>query len=81
MKTVAIRDLSKKATNYGPQKTPSTWNLSARLTKELGKLGGFSLYVNNCLYYEPYLQSNTTTTWVQRNTNSFSYGVELFFNL
>ena len=70
-----------KASDAVPVKTPITWNLSGRLTKELGKLGGLSLYVNNLIYYEPYLKGNTTSTLVQRNTGSFSYGVELYFNL
>lgn len=78
---ILISDLDTKASNSGPSKTPSTWNLSARLTKELGNFGGLSLFVNNCLFYEPYLKGNNTTTLSQRNTNNFSYGVELYFNL
>lgn len=78
---ILISDLDTKASNSGPTKTPSTWNLSARLTKELGDFGGLSLFVNNCLFYEPYKKGNNTTTLTQRNTNNFSYGVELYFNL
>ena len=33
------------------------------------------------MFYEPYMKNNLTTTLTQRNTNSFSYGVELSFNL
>lgn len=78
---ILISDLDTKATNSGYTKTPSTWNLSARLTKELGDFGGLSLFVNNCLFYEPYKKGNNTSTLTQRNTNNFSYGVELYFNL
>lgn len=78
---ISISDLDTKANNAGPSKTPSTWNLSARVTKELGNFGGLSLFVNNCLFYEPYLKGNNTSTLSQRNTNNFSYGVELYFNL
>ncbi len=78
---VKISDLTLRSSESVPTKNPITWNLSGRLTKELGKIGGFSLYVNNLMYYEPYLKSNHTTTLTQRNTTSFSYGVELYFNL
>lgn len=62
-------------------KQPVTWNLSARLTKEFGKFAGLSFYANNVLYYEPYMSSSTSGTLTQRNTSSYSFGVELFFNL
>jgi hypothetical protein len=78
---VKISDMNIKASDAIPTKNPITWNLSGRLTKELGNIGGLSLYVNNMMYYEPYLKSSTTTTLSQRNTNTFSYGVELYFNL
>lgn len=78
---IAISDLDTKANNVGTTKVPSTWNLSARLTKELGSAAGLSLFVNNCLFYEPFKKGNTTSTLTQRNTNNFSYGVELYFNL
>lgn len=78
---VAIRDLASTTTDKAPTKNPVTWNLSGRLTKELGRLGGLSLYVNNMLYYEPFLTNNKTSTLTQRNTNNFSFGVELYLNL
>ena len=64
-----------------PVKEPVTWNLSARLTKEFGKVAGLSFYANNVLYYEPFMTTNTSGTLTQRNTSSYSFGVELFFNL
>ncbi len=63
-----------------PTKNPVTWNLQARLTKELGNVGGLSFYVNNALYYEPFMTSNKTSTLTQRNTG-FSFGAELYLNL
>lgn len=77
---VALKDLLVRVSDNEPQKTPVTWNLQARLTKELGTFGGLSFYVNNALYYEPYLKGNTTTTLVQRNVG-FSFGAELYLNL
>lgn len=79
--SVRVSDLSTTHTDAVPQKNPVIWNLSARLTKELGKLGGLSLYVNNSLYYEPYLRSSNTLTLTQRNVSSFNFGAELYLNL
>lgn len=79
--TAKISDLGINGSNSVPTKSPITWNIQGRLTKELGKIGGLSLYVNNVSYYEPYLKINTSNSLVQRNTNKFSYGVELNFKL
>ena len=78
---VAVSDLAVRTTDNDPNESPVTWNLSARLTKELGKMGGLSLYVNNALFYEPFLQGNNTTTLTQRNTGTFQFGAELYLNL
>ena len=78
---VAVSDLAITHTDNVPTKSPMTWNLSARLTKELGSVGGLSLYVNNALFYEPYLKGNNTSTLTQRNTGTFQFGAELYLNL
>ena len=62
-------------------KNPITWNIAARLTKEFGKFAGLSFYANNVMFYEPFLTSNNSTSLTQRNTGTFSFGVELFLNL
>lgn len=69
--------LQLRYTDNEPTENPITWNLSARLTKELGKTGALSLYVDNCLFYEPYLKGNKTSTLSQRNTGKFAFGAEL----
>ena len=78
---VAVADLAIKHTDNEPNKSPVTWNLSARLSKELGHVGTLSLYVNNALFYEPFLKGNNTTTLTQRNTGTFQFGAELSLNL
>jgi hypothetical protein len=78
--SVALKDLSRKETDNEPTKNPVSWNLQARLTKELGTVGGLSFYVNNALYYEPFMTGNKTSTLTQRNTG-FSFGAELYLNL
>ena len=79
--SMAISAMNRKSNDNEPNKTPITWNTSARLTKELGRMGGLSVYVNNALFYEPFLQGNKTTTLSQRNTGTFSFGAELYLNL
>ena len=68
-------------TDNEPNKSPTTWNLSGRLTKELSRFGSLSLYVDNCLFYEPYMTGNNTSTLTQRNTGKFAFGAELSINL
>jgi len=58
------------------------WNISTRLTKEISKYAGFSFFVNNTLFYEPWQRSSTySTSLTQRNTGKFSFGMELFLKL
>lgn len=81
IKGVLLKSQRKNPKDNLPTKAPITWLLSGRLTKELGDIGGFSFYANNLLFYEPFLRSSTSATLTQRNTGTFSFGVELFFNL
>lgn len=78
---IATADLAIRHTDNDPTKSPVTWNLSARLTKELGRVGTLSLYVNNALFYEPFLSGNNTSTLTQRNTGTFQFGAELSLSL
>ena len=79
--SVAVQDLLVRVSDNDPSKSPVTWNLQARLTKELGSVGSLSLYVNNALFYEPFLKGNNTNTLSQRNTGTFQFGAELSLNL
>lgn len=78
---VSTADLAISHTDNDPTKNPVTWNLQARLSKELGRVGSLSLYVNNALFHEPYLSGNNTSTLTQRNTGTFQFGAELSLNL
>lgn len=78
---VAVVEQSTTSNDNEPVKNPVTWNMSFRLTKEFGKTAGLSFYANNALFYEPFMTTNTSNTLSQRNTGTFSFGVELFFNL
>jgi len=78
---VSTADLAISHTDNDPTKNPVTWNLQARLSKELGRVGSLSFYVNNALFHEPYLSGNNTSTLTQRNTGTFQFGAELSLNL
>jgi len=78
---IALQDQLIRPNDNDVVRQPVTWNLSARLTKEFGRFAGLSFYANNVLYYEPFLSTSTSGTLTQRNTSSYSFGVELFFNL
>ena len=69
------------AYSYNYNKNPITWNVSARLTKEFGRMAGLSFFANNVMFYEPFLTQSNSQTLTQRNTGTFSFGVELFLNL
>lgn len=79
IKGVSLQSQRRNPSDNLPVKTPVSWNISGRLTKELGKNGGLSFYVNNMMFYEPYQSSSVSNTLTQRNLGSFSFGVELFF--
>lgn len=81
IKGISLQKQRKNGQDNIPSKAPITWYISGRLTKELGAIGGISFYANNLFFYEPYLRSLTTNTLKQYNTNTFNFGVELFFNL
>ena len=79
---IASFEIAKQTgSSYNYNKNPITWNLQARLTKEFGKFAGLSFYANNVFFYEPFLTQSESQTLTQRNTGTFSFGVELFLNL
>lgn len=57
------------------------WLINARLTKEISKSIGFSFFVNNIFYYTPYQSNNVSGTLVERNSGTFSFGMELFIKI
>lgn len=81
IESIALSNEIKNPRDNDPTKNPVTWNLSARITKELGKSANLSFYANNVLFYEPFMSSSTSNTLTQRNTGNFSFGLELSFNL
>lgn len=60
---------------------PPVWLVSARLTKEISKAMRLSFFVSNLLYYTPFQTSNVSGTLIERNANSFSFGMEFFIRI
>lgn len=62
---------------------PITFQINARLTKDISKIASFSFFANNFLFYEPWKASISggSTTVTERNTGAFSFGMELSFKL
>lgn len=81
IKGVSLQSQRKNPSDNLPVTSPISWNISGRLTKELGKIGGLSFYVNNMMFYEPFQSNSVSNTLTQRNLGNFSFGVELFFKL
>ena len=78
---VGMYQLLSRSIDTETESSPIEWNIQARLTKEFGKVGGFSFYVNNALYYEPFLRGNSHSKTRTQYNNGFSFGAELYFNL
>ena len=78
---VGIYQLLGRHIDTETESSPITWNVQARLTKEFGKVGGLSFYVNNALYYEPFLYNNSHSKTRSQHNTGFSFGAELYFNL
>lgn len=60
---------------------PPIWLMNLRLTKDVSRNFGFSFFVNNALYYMPFQSSNKSGTLTERNTGTFSFGVEMYLKI
>lgn len=64
-----------------PITQPPIWLMNMRLTKDVSKNFGFSFFVNNAFYYMPYQSSSYSGTLTERNTGTFSFGVEMYVKI
>ena len=55
--------------------------MNMRLTKDVSKNFGFSFFVNNAFFYMPYQASSYSGTLTERNTGTFSFGVEMYVKI
>lgn len=60
---------------------PPIWLMNLRLTKDVSRNFGFSFFANNALFFMPYQSSSYSGTLTERNSGTFSFGVELYVKI
>lgn len=81
IKGILLKDQIKNPRDTDPITMPPLWIINARLTKDISKALGFSFFVNNIFFYTPYQSSSASGTLIERNTGTFSFGMELFVKI
>lgn len=84
--TTTIKGLLLKNATITGKDNPAVINpplmlMSTRLTKDISKTAGFSFFVNNTFFYQPWQKSNISNTPVEKNQGTFNFGMELYFKL
>ena len=81
IKGVSLAAQRKNPADSNPVTQPPIWLMNMRLTKDVSKNFGFSLFVNNAFFYMPYQASSYSGTLTERNTGTFSFGVEMYVKI
>jgi len=81
IKGILLSDQRKDPKDDGATRQPLIWIINARLSKDVSKSLGFSFFVNNLFYYTPYQSTNKSGTLTERNTDTFSFGMELLIKI
>ena len=81
IKGVLLSAQRKNPADSQPVTQPPIWLMNMRLTKDVSKSFGFSFFVNNAFYYMPYQASSYSGTLSERNTGTFSFGVEMYVKI
>ena len=81
IKGVSLAAQRKNPADSNPVTQPPIWLMNMRLTKDVSKNFGFSFFVNNALFYMPYQASSYSGTLTERNTGTFSFGVEMYVKI
>lgn len=81
IKGISLTDQIKNPKDTEAVKNKPLWLINARLTKDISKSLGFSFFVNNIFYYTPYQSTNVSGTLIERNSGTFSFGMELFIKI
>ncbi|MBQ7622818.1 MAG: TonB-dependent receptor [Bacteroidales bacterium] len=81
IKGILLSAQRKNPADSNPITQPPIWLMNMRLTKDVSKNFGFSFYVNNAFYYMPYQASSYSGTLTERNTGTFSFGVEMYVKI
>ncbi len=81
IKGVSLAAQRKNPADSSPVTQPPIWLMNMRLTKDVSKNFGFSFFVNNAFFYMPYQASSYSGTLTERNTGTFSFGVEMYVKI
>ena len=81
IKGVSLAAQRKNPADSNPVTQPPIWLMNMRLTKDVSKNFGFSFFVNNAFFYMPYQASSYSGTLTERNTGTFSFGVEMYVKI
>ena len=81
IKGVLLSAQRKNPADSNPVTQPPIWLMNMRLTKDVSRNFGFSFFVNNAFFYMPYQSSSYSGTKTERNTGTFSFGVEMFVKI
>ena len=81
IKGILLSNQRKNPADSQPVTQPPIWLMNMRLTKDVSKNFGFSFFVNNAFFYMPYQASSYSGTLTERNTGTFSFGVEMYVKI
>ena len=81
IKGILLSAQRKNPADSQPVTQPPIWLMNMRLTKDVSKNFGFSFYVNNAFFHMPYQSSSSSGTLTERNTGTFSFGVEMYVKI
>lgn len=81
IKGILLSDQRRDPADSNPVIQPPIWLMNMRMTKDVSKNFGFSFFVNNAFYYMPYQSTSSSGTLTERNTGTFSFGVEMFIKI
>ncbi len=81
IKGISLVDQIRDPRDTDPVIMPPVWLISARLTKDISKSMRISFFTSNLFYYTPYQTSNVSNTPIERNSNSFAFGMEFLVKI
>ena len=81
IKGILLSAQRKNPADSNPVTQPPIWLMNMRMTKDVSKNFGFSFFVNNAFFYMPYQASSYSGTLTERNTGTFSFGVEMYVKI
>lgn len=81
IKGILLSDQIRDPKDTDPTIQKPIWIINGRLQKDISKSLGFSFFVNNAFFYTPYQSTTKSGTLTERNTGTFSFGMELIVKI